>query len=777
MRALLTHVPAIERIYTENSRNIHADRLQSLDWREVALPSNVQTSPFGMPLDELYQLDHVNKVMWMHEEYWLYRVPFRMPSVGRDEEAVLRLNGIDYKCKLFLNGSYLFDSEGMFHAVEIPLGGLELETDHEVLVVIEPFHEGEEPFEHMKARYSVGKGWDFAPAIRSIGIWDEAELIVRKKLRVAYVNVETKLANSQRADVAIHVDLSEKVDFGLITVELDGVKRTFPVVQADRAVIPLNVPSPTLWWPNGMGDARLIELKIDLAVEGRLTDPFVTRTGLRSLDRVACQGQAVEDIPLQLVVNNEPVFIKGVNWVPLDSCSATISKERYRLFLERFKEAGVNLIRVWGGGLKEKDSFYEIADELGLMVMQEFPLACQILAWTEKFYRLIHQEVTDIVNRLKKHPSIVIWSGGNEHYHYWDTVDSGTEIMEQSRSIVVDWFHIDEHSNREWAAYADKYDEPSLGLMGVICAVLDPSRPYQITSGMEGEGEVHGIWTWKPQGGDYRFRDYDSLYDFWLKANQHFYSEACVPSIANRETIEKVFDDSNPVYPHYDDPIWNLHNAFDKFFCKDSWLDMPSTEELFGPLPDLNDFIFANQWMQGEGARFFVEEIRRKMGRACGVVWWGVNEPWPGLAGNALIDYYGKPKLGWQFLANAYRETVLSLRYEHCVARSVKPELWISHDGRKPFRGTYMINLTHMFTGETETLTGAIACQGQGSQLIRLLPRTRLYSGRQLHASCKLFDESGNAVHENDYVFASNEDKVPMNAKVLSLLKRIYRNG
>lgn len=742
------------------------------EWRDVTLPSTVQSSPYGLPLQELYTLDHVETVKWMEQEYWLYRTTFTTPHLGEDEEAVYQFLGIDYHCLILLNGRQVLEHEGMFSTIEVPLASLQ--DENELIVIILPFGKLDSAPDTMKAPYSYGNGWDFAPKLQSRGIWDEAAIVVRPRLHVTSTAVKTQLRNQQRADVTVCVELSERIEYGEVTIELDGVRRTFPVVQTDRLALPLNIPSPTLWWPNGMGASNLVNLSIELHTPGRVTAPYHQRVGLREVDRIAAEGQGVEDIPLQLCINNQRVFLKGVNWVPLDACPGDITAERYRLFLQQFKDAGVNLIRVWGGGLKEKDAFYQLADELGLMVLQEFPFACHKLARTEHFYRLLAQEVPAIIRSLAVHPSVVIWSGGNEHFHYWDLMDSGTACMADAIEKVGVFANVSA-TNREWRAGADKYDEPALALMGHLCALHDGARPYQITSAMEGEGEVHGIWTWNPAIGDHRFRDSASLYDYWLHANAHLYSECSVSSIANLATIQDVLNTPTPGVPEKDDPLWKLHHAFHGAWdsLPDIWLDLPSTEALFGKLDDLETLVLANQWMQGEGGRFLIEELRRKMPHACGVIWWGINEPWPGLAGNAMIDYFGRPKLGMRFMANAYQPTILSLRYEHCVARRSKPELWISHDGQQPFVGRYEIRTHNLKTGDIDAYHGAVSCDCYTSRYLRTLLPLRLQQGTRAHVSCKLF-AGDTVIHENDYLFASNEDAVPFNATMLALIRRLY---
>jgi len=191
------------------------------------------------------------------------------------------------------------------------------------------------------------------------------------------------------------------------------------------------------------------------------------------------------------------------------------------------------------------------------------------------------------------------------------------------------------------------------------------------------------------------------------------------------------------------------------------WLDLVTLEELFGRFDNLDDLIAASQWLQAEGARYMASELRRKMPHACGLIWWGANEPWPNLAGNQLVDYFGNTRRALAALKNAFAPTVLSLRYQHCVDRAFKPELWISNDSGAPFQGQYVVDL-EFNAGEPVRISGCAACGHYESIRLETMPRHRLPSGAWIRVRLRLFNLAEETIHEMQYVFASEHDQAPL---------------
>ena len=728
-------------------------------WLPAKVPGTVQTSPFGLGREKLYQGSNVHSVQWMDLQLWVYRRSLEVPQAGVDETVRLVFEGLDYRYEIWLDGVRCVSGEGMFHPVVIALDawcGKRVEIEVRLLPMPRVGH-----IETTKAQF--GKGWDFSPTLRTVGIWDEVRLEVVPKLRVESAYVETRLENRQRARVTVRVEFSESVQQGWATITLAGSVRRVPLLDTRELTAFIEVENPQLWWPNGLGEAVLHDLVIALDVPDRQTEAFQQRVGLREVSRVPASGQRATDIPLQFAINGLPFFINGVNWVPPDVAVGDIVPEQYDTPLELFQKGHVNLVRVWGGGLCEKAHFYNRCDELGLLVFQEYPIACGIGS-SEPYHRQLQAEAREIVRKLRRHPSVFLFCGGNENYHYWHMLgnDPGLrDALEKAQQSVNGGGTFD---HPEWLAGAVKlYDEPVHLILGGVTADLAPHCLYQNTSPMEDEGEVHGIWNWNPVLGDHRYRMFDTIYDYWRAANQTLYSEASVSSIANLETILDVTGEGadSPI-PACDDPVWNLHHAYHGAWDKgrDLWLDIPSTEKVFGPITSLRELVTLNQYLQAEGGRFMIEEMRRKQPRATGIIWWGVNEPWPGLAGNALIDYYGRPKASWPMIANAFAPVILSLGYEALQPNLLCCELWLSCNVPGGFAGHYRVEVLDAEKNEIASKSGCCSSvYGQSQPLVRLTP-VRLDQKKQVTIKTTLIDRDHRTVHENQYLFGEIRGEV-----------------
>jgi beta-mannosidase len=483
-----------------------------------------------------YRMRNSRLAEWVPERTWIYR----RRVTG---EGFVRFDGVDHEATVFLDGEEVGRHEGAFtpFEVDVPAG------EHQLAVVVHAAPESE-PQVGKTSRVRVhksrmGYGWDFCPRLVHQGIWRPVTMNPPRH-RFPRVLLED--------------------DVG--TVEVDGE-------------VVLRVESPELWWPNGHGPQRLY----------RAGDFEV---GFRTIEL---------DDDYRLVVNGVPVQIKGWNWVPIDALYGVPRPDKLAHLLRLAARAGCNLLRVWGGGLLESQEFYEHCDRLGLLVWQEFSQSSShmenVPSDDPEFVAKMVADARQIVPRLRRHPSLAVWCGGNEL-----AGDDSTPVLAALREVVQE---------------------------------LDPERAWLPTSPL-GEKDVHGPW--EHQGLRGHYEHYDTR-------TSQLHSEFGVEGMTNRETLEALIDEehrwpadrTNLVYEHLG--AW--------------WNNAPLVEEAFGGrIGDVDAMRRASQWLQYEGLRYAVEATLR---RGAGAIPWQFNESYPNAWCTSAIDHGGVPKPAYYGVARAYR--------------------------------------------------------------------------------------------------------------------------
>jgi beta-mannosidase len=518
---------------------------------------------------------------WVPERTWVYRRRFVAAA------PTLRFDGVDHACTVLVDGRELAAHEGMFTPFDVELGELEDGQEHLLSVVVHPAPVSEAQVGRTsrvrvhKARMNYG--WDFCPRLVHQGIWRSVSLVDAP----------------ERHPV---VSLRD----GVGTVEVDG------------AVV-LRVEEPELWWPNGMGAQSIY-------------DAGGWQVGFRTVE---LDGHRV-------VVNGAPMYVKGWNWCPLDPLYGVPRPAKLERLLRLARDANVNMLRVWGGGLIESHDFYELCDRHGILVWQELSQSSSgiesVPAADDAFVELMRGEARAIVPRLRRHPSLAIWCGGNE-----------LAGKEQGR---LDDVPLDDR-------------HPVLGALHEVVRELDPGRAWLPTSPSgprflnrldviaedpEGQHDVHGPW--EHQG----LRAHYALYD---GGTAILHSEFGVEGMANRALLEELIDEphlwpadrSNPVYEHLG--AW--------------WNNAPLVQQCFGGrIADVETMRRASQWLQYDGLRYAVEANMRRE-RSVGVLPWQFNESFPNAWCTAAVDWHAQPKPAYWGVRRAYRDGHPSARFMTCA--------------------------------------------------------------------------------------------------------------
>ena len=381
-----------------------------------------------------------------------------------------------------------------------------------------------------------------------------------------------------------------------------------------------------LWWCNGQGTPYLYRW---IARSGG--DRKEGRIGFRKVRLVMHEGawdfptgfpRSRSQPPMTIELNGRRIFAKGSNWVNPEIFTGTITEQTYRPLLEMAKNANMNILRCWGGACVDKEAFFNICDELGIMVWQEFPLACNNYVGTRSYLNILEQEAAAIIERLKSHPCLVLWCGGNELFNSW--------------SMMTDQSY-------------------SLRLLNSLCYKYDAETPFLMTAPLE--GMAHGFYAF------YDFRENKTLFDMFTNSRCTAYSEFGVPSITQSRHLEKIFpkEIADKPQPH---TAWELHNGYGAwpYAGSDSYLCFQILNMVFGRQKSFSDYIEKSQWAQCEGLKFIFEEARRQKPVCSMAMNWCYNEPWVNAAGHSLITYPAYPKAAYYAVKNSLQNVIPSAR-------------------------------------------------------------------------------------------------------------------
>lgn len=630
--------------------------ISSTKWMAAEVPGTVHTDLLANgKIEDPFYRDNELKVQWVSEVGWMYRREFHVPEEMLAMDAVqLVAEGLDTFSTVLVNGHEIARTQNMFikHRIDVKQilhpgeNEIQIEFDSPVLRSkryedmygkLSASHEDYRVYAR-KAQYSFG--WDWGPKLPTSGIWRPIYIEAFDSIRIEDVYVETNLNESltlARLSVHVKTEIFSSNEVPLTaTVALNGEQRELEI-HDPVFTLPFEIENPELWWPAGFGEQPLYELGVRICAGSRIADARSIRCGIREVELLQEEDQWGQSFSFK--INRVPLFCKGANWIPVDTFIPRIRPEEYRELLEAARDANMNMLRVWGGGIYEEGIFYELCDQLGLLVWQDFMFACGAYPEHDEFQTNVSKEVESVVQGLRNHPSIIIWCGNNEN----------------------EWI---------WKSFTDRPLEEMPGynlfhhLIPNICQALDATRPYWPSSPFGGEdpnsaaeGNRHqwDIWSgWedftsvKDDGG--RF-----ITEFGFQAPANFATFGSVTAEGDRSPQSEIMEFHNKQEEGTDRMI--------RFLA--AHVQMPTTFE---------DFIYKGQIIQGEALKHCIEHWRRKMFRTSGALIWQLNDCWP-VSSWSLIDSDLKPKAAYYYVKKAFTPVLVSL-----TENEEKIEVWITND-------------------------------------------------------------------------------------------------
>ncbi|WP_263358865.1 beta-mannosidase [Acidicapsa ligni] len=631
------------------------------EWLPAMVPGDVHLDLLhdGKISDPFYR-DNEGKLQWIEKAGWEYRTTIQAtPATLSREHVDLVFEGLDTACSIYLNGKRIAQPNNMFKEWRMDVKSILHSGSNDLQIVFpapmkaaeavaakDPWHDRTHTDPKGYIRKAVYEfGWDWGPRFATSGVFRPAYLEVWDDARLNDVFVEQQSVSSAAAELNVRVDIlasKESKTTLSMTYGLQGTEqkqdRTVTLGPGHNVIsFPIDITKPQLWYPSGYGAQPIYHFHISVKENGRETDSKDVKTGLRSV--VLRRDLDKWGRSFEFVVNGIPVFAKGAAVIPFDSFPTRVTNEKYRYILQSAKDANMNMVRLWGGGYYETQEFYDLCDELGLMVFHDLMFGNNWQPGTYSFKEDIQQEAEYQMTRLRNHPSIVLWAGNNETEDLRDWNGNG-----QLPAPVHE---------RIWQDYLTEFS----GILATTAARVDPQTPYwpstpsadyeELTDAYQ-SGDNHDWSVWHQ---DADFSEYE-------KRPWRFTSEYGFQSFPEMKTIESFTlpEDRKNIFT----PVMIVHQK--------NWggnkIIQTYMSRYFGEPKDFASFLYASQVLQAEGVKVGAESFRRKRPESMGSLFWQLNDCWP-VASWSSIDYYGRWKALQYYARKFYAPVLVSPHFDN----------------------------------------------------------------------------------------------------------------
>ena len=628
--------------------------------------------------------DNESQVQWISRTAWIYEREFTLPAHDPEALTFLRCDGLDTLATITLNDTEVARTDNMHRTWEFDVSKILHEGVNTISIRFDPVREyvqerakarpmpgyagpGEMPDRAWIRKMACNFGWDWGPVLTTCGIWRNISLTTMDSARLTGVRIH----QDHNAEGGVGLDLfieaesfAGKDTLGAIcklvykgqTMHEDRVE-----LSGGRGQARLLVRNPQLWWPAGMGEQPLYEVVVELLDEKRVVDYIARRVGLRTLELVREKDEWGESFHFK--ANGVPFFAKGANWIPADAFPTRLTRVEYARLVKASAMANMNMLRVWGGGIYENDCFYDLCDEYGICVWQDFMFACSAYpAHDKEWMENVRVEAVQNIRRLRHHPCLAIWVGNNE-------LEPG--------NVGPEW----NAWQMSWADYGALFDK----MLPEIVAAEDPDHPYWPSSPHTPEPGDRKNFNDPTRGDAHLWDVWHGRQPFeWYRGAMHrFCSEFGFQSFPEPRMVEKFTDPDDRNITSY---VMERHqrsgigNAVIMQYML-SWFRMPN---------GFANTLWLSQIQQGLAIKYAVEHWRRNRPRCMGALYWQLNDCWP-VASWASIDSDGRWK-ALHYMARRFYSPVLVSGVENPETGIV--EVHLSNDSLKPFKGEVQWRIT-----------------------------------------------------------------------------------
>lgn len=617
-------------------------------WLAAVVPGTVHQDLIRQQMlpDPFYGTNE-EKIQWVEEEDWEYKTTFQVSAEQLERDAALLcFEGLDTYADVFLNGSLILRADNMFVGYKVPVKEVLREGENKLYILFHsPIKQTLPQWrsngfnypadnDHRAERLSVftrkapySYGWDWGIRMVTSGVWRPVSLHFEDRISVEDFYVRQLEVSRECAHLSLEAELKKlnrKSEEAKVTIEWSLPGGTKQKIEKDVALetgltrlkLPLTLQYPELWMPNGWGKPVLYNFILTVAAGGEVIATQQQRVGLRSVRVVKEKDAAGESFYFE--VNGIPMFAKGANYIPGDALLPAMTTERYQALFRDVKEANMNMLRIWGGGSYEDERFYELADENGILIWQDFMFACTAYPSDPAFLKRVEAEAEYNIRRLRKHACLAMWCGNNE-------ISEGMQY----------WGWKSKYKPDIYQEMQQGYDRLFRGLLPDKVKELDGERfymhgsPYFANWGRPDSWKIADSHNW---GVWYGRKPFGSLDD----EIPRFMSEYGFQSFPEMKTIAAF---ASPEDYRIESTVMNAHQ---KSTIGNELIRTYMEREYKVP-ERFEDFVYVGLVMQGLGMRKGMEAHRRNRPYCMGSLYWQLNDSWPVVSWSG-IDYYGNWK-------------------------------------------------------------------------------------------------------------------------------------
>ncbi len=643
------HVP--ETISLNSNWQFKAEN--TTNWLPATVPGNVFSDLLQHnKIPDPFIGNHEEDVQWVSQTNWEYKTNFKVtPETLKRKHIVLNFEGLDTYASVFLNDSLILKTNNAFREFSVDVKPF-LKTENNLRILFENTskHEAEAK---SKLHYTLPEGnriftrkaqfqygWDWGPKLNVSGIWRDVKLQTWDDFKIKGIYIKQLQLNDSIAKLNVSFDLRTSIanfDYDLYLNDL--LVDSGSMSHKDIAQFEFNIKKPKHWWPHNLGEPYLYDVKVVVKDGEAILDSVSKKVGLRTIDLVTEKDSLGESFYFK--VNDVPVYAKGANYIPQHSFQSQVTNKHYEQLLNDVVDANMNMLRVWGGGIYENDVFYELCDEKGILVWQDFMFACAMYPGDKAFLKNVKQEAVDNVKRLRNHPSMALWCGNNESSEGWHRWGWQADRSEAEKSEI-------------WENYLKVFDSILLRVVKQFSSTNYWESSPKFGRGnpkYEFEGDAHDWWIWHD---GYPFEHLETH-------APRFMSEFGFQSFPSYEVINYI--NQNDTLNITSKAFKNHQKHTRGFQIIDAYMQRDF------PVPDnAEDYVYVSQLLQAYGITKGIEAQRRAKPYNMGTLYWQLNDCWPAVSWSS-IDFFGNWKALHYKAKRSFENLLISSKVENNILK------------------------------------------------------------------------------------------------------------